>query len=474
MTMSRRKKIIRTSVFAGILLLIAVGILLRFSIEPANYRGPLQKAVATAADLADSAVLGNENGQYSKLTVAGFQKQIEAADQLLQAEQSAVSQQKQQLTALKQATEEFKNATNQNSLSAEELKQLKEQETTLTREVAVTSEETAVWEINLEAVEQPEAINFDIRPDSANQEEIDSLLKDKGEEGTLLSFRHNGELPVYAVVHYTYATEEPGAYLYHYNEDDKALDYVSTVTVVNNQASLAVNEGGDWILVDHKLDQENSSTGEGDTGETEPSSSSEENGSSEVPGQASSGTSSTSSSQSSSSSSKSSGGLRNDSPSSGSGQTGAASSGEQNSAAPPPEQSGNTCTIEIRCDTILNNMDQLKPEKAPYVPANGVILSRVQVNFVEGDSVFDVLQAVTYDYGIHMDSINSPTYSGAYIRGIGNLYEFDCGSGSGWMYKVNGWFPNYGISNYKVKSGDVIGIVYTCDIGKDVGDQYYD
>ena len=118
MTMSRRKKIIRTSVFAGVLLLIAVGILLRFSIEPANYRDPLQKAVTTAANLADSAVLGNENGQYSKLTVAAFQKRIDAADQLLQAEQSAVSQQKQQLSELKQATEEFKNATNQNSLSA--------------------------------------------------------------------------------------------------------------------------------------------------------------------------------------------------------------------------------------------------------------------------------------------------------------------------------------------------------------------
>ena len=471
MTMSRRKKIIRTSVFAGILLLIAVGILLRFSIEPANYRGPLQKAVVTAGNLADSAVLGNENGQYSKLTVAEFQKQIAAADQLLQAEQSAVSQQKQQLSELKQATEEFKSAANQNSLSAEELKQLKEQETTLTREVAVTNETKAVWEINLEAVEQPEAINFDIRPDSANQEKIDSLLKDKGEEGTLLSFRHNGELPAYAVVHYTYATEEPGAYLYHYNEDEEALDYVSTVTVVDNQASLAVNEGGDWILVDHKLDQENSSTGEGDTGETEPSSSSEESGSSEASGQVSSGTSSNPSSQPSSSSGKSSGGLRNDSPSSGSGQAGTAPSAGQNSTAPPPEQ-GNTCTIEIRCDTILNNMNQLKPEKAPYVPANGVILPRIQVNFIEGDSVFDVLQAVTYDYGIHMESINKSGFSGAYVKGIAHLDEKDCGSGSGWMYKVNGWFPNYMMPNYKLKNGAAISILYTCDYGKDVGDQY--
>ena len=32
-------------------------------------------------------------------------------------------------------------------------------------------------------------------------------------------------------------------------------------------------------------------------------------------------------------------------------------------------------------------------------------------------------------------------YNSYYVEGIGNLYEFDCGSESGWMYKVNGWFP---------------------------------
>ena len=38
------------------------------------------------------------------------------------------------------------------------------------------------------------------------------------------------------------------------------------------------------------------------------------------------------------------------------------------------------------------------------------------------------------------------------------------------MYKVNGWFPNYGCSSYYLKDGDVIEWVYTCDLGKDVGD----
>lgn len=67
---------------------------------------------------------------------------------------------------------------------------------------------------------------------------------------------------------------------------------------------------------------------------------------------------------------------------------------------------------------------------------------------------------------------NTPIYNSAYIEGIGNLYEFDCGELSGWMYKVNGWFPNYGCSRYRLKSGDRVEWVYTCDLGRDVGGYY--
>ena len=68
--------------------------------------------------------------------------------------------------------------------------------------------------------------------------------------------------------------------------------------------------------------------------------------------------------------------------------------------------------------------------------------------------------------------MNTPVYNSAYIEGISNLYEFDCGERSGWMYKVNGWFPNYGCSRYELKNGDKIEWVYTCDLGRDVGGDY--
>ena len=129
-----------------------------------------------------------------------------------------------------------------------------------------------------------------------------------------------------------------------------------------------------------------------------------------------------------------------------------------------------TCTISISCATILDNMELCAENKRPLVPSDGVILPATTVTFSPGESVYDVLQQVCRDYGIHMESEFTPMYNSAYIQGINNLYEFDVGNESGWMYKVNGWFPNYGCSRYQVEDGDVICWVYTCDLGADVGD----
>lgn len=131
-----------------------------------------------------------------------------------------------------------------------------------------------------------------------------------------------------------------------------------------------------------------------------------------------------------------------------------------------------TCTLSVRCDTILNNIKWLDPEKVELVPPDGVIFPAKTVAFYEGESVFNVLQREMKRSKIHMEFENTPIYNSAYIEGVNNLYEFDCGELSGWMYKVNGWFPNYGCSRYALKEGDVIEWVYTCDLGIDVGGYY--
>lgn len=106
---------------------------------------------------------------------------------------------------------------------------------------------------------------------------------------------------------------------------------------------------------------------------------------------------------------------------------------------------------------------------AELVPGDGWILPPVTAAFSEGESVFSVLQRTCREQGIHMEYENTPIYGSAYIEGIGNLYEFDAGELSGWMYAVNDSFPNYGCSRYTLKDGDVIRWVYTCDLGRDVG-----
>ncbi|WP_258000411.1 DUF4430 domain-containing protein [Bacillus sp. Marseille-P3661] len=97
----------------------------------------------------------------------------------------------------------------------------------------------------------------------------------------------------------------------------------------------------------------------------------------------------------------------------------------------------------------------------------GVILNPTQVLFEKGDTVLDVLKKVTKEKRIQMEYQGSgPT---AYIEGIQNLYEFDKGPKSGWMYNVNGTFKKMGAGTAEVKAGDRIEWVYTLDLGKDVG-----
>ena len=130
------------------------------------------------------------------------------------------------------------------------------------------------------------------------------------------------------------------------------------------------------------------------------------------------------------------------------------------------------CAISIECSNILDNMDNLKKTKEEFIPEDGWILKETEVAFQGGETVFDVLKKVCGENGIHMSSKYTPLYKSYYIEGINQLYEMDCGKNSGWMYSVNGKYPNYGCSEYKLKNGDKIEWRYTCDLGADVGNKY--
>ena len=145
---------------------------------------------------------------------------------------------------------------------------------------------------------------------------------------------------------------------------------------------------------------------------------------------------------------------------------------EESSEISEISESKTACTISISCQTLLNNLDRVKKNKLSVIPSNAVILSAVKAEFAEGESVFDVTKRVCMENKIPFEFTLAPIYNTAYIEGIGNIYEFDCGSTSGWLYKVNGEFLSYGCSDCKLSDGDVIEWVYTCDLGKDVGNEY--
>ena len=132
-----------------------------------------------------------------------------------------------------------------------------------------------------------------------------------------------------------------------------------------------------------------------------------------------------------------------------------------------------TVFLSIECGTILDNWENLDPalRYEKYVPSDGIILEETEYVLRPNDTVYDLLdRAVRYNkIQMEYQGANENSFGSVYIKGINYLYEFSCGPLSGWMYRVNGKFPNYGCSKYELKDGDVVEWVYTCDLERDVG-----
>lgn len=130
----------------------------------------------------------------------------------------------------------------------------------------------------------------------------------------------------------------------------------------------------------------------------------------------------------------------------------------------------NICTVRVECVTVLSRLDDLDGSKTPYLPADGVIVPTTAVSFADGETAFSVLQRVCEAAELPLEYSWTPLYDSYYVEGIAHLYEFDCGTESGWMFKVNGVFPNVGASAYALRDGDEVVWCYTCaGLGEDVG-----
>ena len=147
------------------------------------------------------------------------------------------------------------------------------------------------------------------------------------------------------------------------------------------------------------------------------------------------------------------------------------SSGQGTTASAPtsnPEAETQYVTISIDCHTAVASAD-LPANLKEILPADGMILSNYSVALTDGATAFSVLQTACQENNIPYEHAATVAYNSSYLEGLANLYEFDCGSLSGWVYGVNDVFPSYSSSEYTVEAGDHILFIYTCDLGQDVG-----
>lgn len=113
-------------------------------------------------------------------------------------------------------------------------------------------------------------------------------------------------------------------------------------------------------------------------------------------------------------------------------------------------------TLSIRCDTVAGKKGAPKEE---------YMLSVGTYRIGSETTVFEVLSEACRQNRI---ALSYTSVGGIYIKGIGELYEFDFGDLSGWMYAVNGTFPSVGAGDYRLSPGDSIEFRYTCSLGNDL------
>lgn len=106
---------------------------------------------------------------------------------------------------------------------------------------------------------------------------------------------------------------------------------------------------------------------------------------------------------------------------------------------PPPEPSATVhVTVSVSSDSV-----------------GGPVSAFQNVTLDQGASVYDALCAT----GISVDAPS--TQYGTYVSAIGGLAEKQHGSGSGWIYTVNGSSPFQSCDSYILSDGDAVSWMYT-------------
>lgn len=117
------------------------------------------------------------------------------------------------------------------------------------------------------------------------------------------------------------------------------------------------------------------------------------------------------------------------------------------------------------CSGVNTETDEIKASISIYVEdEDRFILEEAEITAKEGTTVFDVLKDVTKENKIHMDF--EQTAMSSYVKGIDNLYTFDKGELSGWLFYVNGKSATRGADQTEVNNGDKIEWIFVTDFTK--------
>lgn len=128
-----------------------------------------------------------------------------------------------------------------------------------------------------------------------------------------------------------------------------------------------------------------------------------------------------------------------------------------------------SCTITVKGSsggTI--NQDKLNISIDSYTANNQSIVELTQIICQEGDTVWSATKRLLDERGIPYQ-YEQKSADSIYVTSINGLAQFDYGQQSGWMYAVNGEYPNINCGQYEVAPGDVIRWRYTCNLGQDLG-----
>lgn len=460
-----KQKRIRTIAVVLVVLAAIVYNVAGTKVEKADYTKSLNKEIETAQTLYEENKdnVGNDKDQYAEYAVLLFAKQIEAAKAVADNEDSVYSEKQHAYETLKNQINEFKDGKNNPVITAEEAVGLASSGETKELTCEIKTDKEITYTIDGGSLDKPTTMNLTAREEGPYYEEINAILAEKKLQGQVISFYQDGsfggKIQVKTPI---YSEKTTQGYAYKVNLEKGTLKFVSEaeIDVDSQTAVFTVKEGGDYVVLTKKMHKDkNTETTVVDEDESETNTQDE---SVTVEDDTEDSHVDTSDDTEQSTDSKSENQVKDEDK---------GDTADEQSALPDEEEvSTIKVSIDIRCDTLAADLSKLRDSSLEaYVTSDGCILSLKDVEVEKGSSVYDVLDKVCRDNNIHLEATYTPNYGADYIEGINYLYEFDAGEQSGWMYKVNGVFPNYGCSDYILEDGDSIVWAYTCDMGKDLG-----